>query len=186
MHLAQVFAAPRRFAAAVRSTFEAYYSVVPHDAAVVHGRQRHHHHHGRAAAAYDLLYTVDGIKHPAATNSLVGIHTSKISGGRVREGGAGGGIGGTARSGLSEVSKVLASRRGQKPPPPPPLTQAGALRLLEAARLALERLGDCEESMNLAESAWALMFGVKELTDEAFERIADVSFPVDKVVDCLR
>lgn len=27
---------------------------------------------------------------------------------------------------------------------------------------------------------------VKELTDEAFARIGDVSFPVDKVVDCLR
>lgn len=27
---------------------------------------------------------------------------------------------------------------------------------------------------------------VKELTDEAFGRIGDVSFPVDKVVDCLR
>ena len=27
---------------------------------------------------------------------------------------------------------------------------------------------------------------VKELTDEAFGRVADVAFPVDKVVDCLR
>ena len=40
-----------------------------------------------------------------------------------------------------------------------PLTGAGPLRLLEAARLSLERFGDPEESMNLAESAWSLMFG---------------------------
>lgn len=33
------------------------------------------------------------------------------------------------------------------------------LRLLTAAKLMLERLGDVEEAMNLAESAFALMFG---------------------------
>lgn len=27
---------------------------------------------------------------------------------------------------------------------------------------------------------------VKELTDEAFGRVGDLSFPVDKIVDCLR
>lgn len=40
-----------------------------------------------------------------------------------------------------------------------PLTREGPLRLLEAGRLALERLGDPDEAMNLAESALALMFG---------------------------
>lgn len=92
-----------------------------------------------------LLYTVHGLKHPVAA----------------RQPGGGGGSGGSKAlgGGLSEVSKVLAARRRQKQPPPPPLTRAGALRLLEAAKLVLERLGDAEETMNLAESAWALMFG---------------------------
>lgn len=40
-----------------------------------------------------------------------------------------------------------------------PLTRAGPLRLLEAARLFLERLGEAEEAMNLAESALGLIFG---------------------------
>lgn len=93
-----------------------------------------------------LLYTVNGIKHPPAATGATGR----------KSGGGGVGILG---GGVSEVSKVLAARRGQKPPPPPPLARAGALRLVVAARLALERLGDAEETMNLAESAWALMFG---------------------------
>lgn len=44
-------------------------------------------------------------------------------------------------------------------PPVLKLTRAGPLRLLDAARLALESLGETEEAMDLAESALALMFG---------------------------
>ncbi|CBN74759.1 hypothetical protein Esi_0041_0099 [Ectocarpus siliculosus] len=130
-----------------KSTFEEYYNVVSHKAMGFHGRnhREHYQHQARAAATHDLLYTVHGLKHPVAA----------------RQPGGGGGSGGgkPVGGGLSELCKVLAARRRQKQPPPPPLTRAGALRLLEAAKLVLERLGDAEETMNLAESAWALMFG---------------------------
>eukprot|EP00903_Cladosiphon_okamuranus_P012671 g11851.t1 len=182
MHLAHVFAAPRRFMSAVRSSFEECYNVVPHETAHTHGRTHLHHPRGGGHQDAQLLYTVNGIKHPPAATSAAGTEPAQNR----KSGGGGGGSGGIFGGGLSEVSKMLAARRGQKPPPPPPLTRAGALRLVEAARLALERLGDADETMNLLESAWALMFGVKDLTDEAFGRIGDVSFPVDKVVDCLR
>ncbi|CAN0438853.1 unnamed protein product, partial [Ectocarpus sp. 12 AP-2014] len=68
MHLAHVFAAPRRFAAAIRSTFEEYYDVVSHKAMGFHGRnhREHYQHQTRAAATHDLLYTVHGLKHPVA------------------------------------------------------------------------------------------------------------------------
>lgn len=92
-------------------------------------------------------------------NGIKNTSTAAAEPGQNRKTGSGSSGGGVLGGGLSEVSKVLAARRGQKPPPPPPLTRAGALRLVEAARLALERLGDAEETMNLAESAWALMFG---------------------------
>lgn len=89
---------------------------------------------------------MSGIRHPQGATGGADTSQSRHRGGDVLAGG------------LSEVSKVLAARRKQAPPPPPPLTRAGALRLLEAARLALERFGELEETMNLAESAWALMF----------------------------
>lgn len=67
-------------------------------------------------------------------------------------------LGGQPGRGVSSPS----NRRRQQhrlPPPSPHLMQTGPLRLLEAARLLLERLGEAEEAMNLAESALALMFG---------------------------
>ena len=106
-----------------------------------------------------LLYTVNGIKHPPAASNTAGAEPAQNRKSGSGGGGGGGGGGGILGVKLTEISKALAARRGQKPPPPPPLTRAGVLRLVEAARLALERLGDAEETMNLAESAWALMFG---------------------------
>lgn len=114
-------------------------------------------------AAAQLLYTINGIRHSA---SAAPAPAATSAGGPNRQGargGVGGGGGGVTGSGgvdsLSEASKVLAAHRGRKPLPPPPLARAGVLRLIEAARLALERLGEADETMNLAESAWALMFG---------------------------
>ena len=90
-----------------------------------------------------LLYSVDSVRPSASSSSDPQAGVTSV-----------GFVGNAPKTSEAHRRPKLRSQLN-----PSLLTGAGPLRLLEAARLSLERFGDPEEAMSLAESAWSLMFG---------------------------